>query len=160
MTGPFKWDLVNASKGNGFSSSISRTLKTHEIITAHKIWSRLDVPEKAAYLANCSQGVGATWTETAPERSGERRPDGGSNLAGEWVLRQSLCFKTWRRNWKLEGGELNAATALRKMKLVVERTLIRAEADALNATTAHEEKTNVRRVLRETVHEGDGEGGW
>ena len=37
MTGPFKWDLVNASKGHGFSSSISRTLKTHEIITAHKL---------------------------------------------------------------------------------------------------------------------------
>ena len=29
LTGPFKWDLVNASKGIGFSSSISRTLKTH-----------------------------------------------------------------------------------------------------------------------------------
>ena len=55
MTGPFKWDLVNASKGDGFSSSISRTLKTHEIITAHKIWSRLDVPEKAAYPANCGR---------------------------------------------------------------------------------------------------------
>ena len=36
------------------------------------------------------------------------------------------------------GGELNAATALRKMRLVVERTLIRAEADALNAANAHE----------------------
>ena len=68
MTGPFKWDLVNASKGNGFSSSISLTLTTHEIITAHKIWSKLDVPEKAAYLANCGQGAGATWTETAPEQ--------------------------------------------------------------------------------------------
>ena len=58
------------------------------------------------------------------------------------------------------GGELNAATALRKMKLVVERTLIRAEADALNATAAHEEQTNVRRTLRRTEQEGDGEGGW
>ena len=46
------------------------------------------------------------------------------------------------------GEELNAATALRNMKLVVERTLIRAEADALNATTAHEVQTNVRRTLR------------
>ena len=36
------------------------------------------------------------------------------------------------------GGELNAATALRKMRLVVDRTLIRAEADALNAANAHE----------------------
>ena len=35
------------------------------------------------------------------------------------------------------GGELNAVTALRKMRVVIERTLIRAEADALNATTAH-----------------------
>ena len=58
------------------------------------------------------------------------------------------------------GGELNAATALRKMKLVVERTLIRAEADALNATTAHEEQTKVRSVLRGIEHDGDGEGGW
>ena len=58
------------------------------------------------------------------------------------------------------GGELNAATALRKMKLVVERTLIRAEADAPNATAAHEEQTNVRRTPRRTEHEGDGEGGW
>ena len=56
MTGSFQWNVVNASKGHGFSSSISRTVKTHEIITAHKIWSRLDVPEKAAYLANCGQG--------------------------------------------------------------------------------------------------------
>ena len=60
MTGPSKWDLVTASKGHGFSSSVSRTLKTHEIITAHRVWSRLDVPEKAAFLANCGQGVGAT----------------------------------------------------------------------------------------------------
>ena len=58
------------------------------------------------------------------------------------------------------GGELNAATALRKMKLFVERTLIRAEADALNATTAHEEQTKVRSVLRGIEHDGDGEGGW
>ena len=36
MTGLFKWDLVNASKGKGFSSSISRILKTHGIIIAHK----------------------------------------------------------------------------------------------------------------------------
>ena len=42
MTGPFNCDLVNASKGYGFLSSISRTLKTHEIITAHKLWSKLD----------------------------------------------------------------------------------------------------------------------
>ena len=52
------------------------------------------------------------------------------------------------------GGELNAATALRKLRLVVERTLIRAEADALDATNAHEEQTNARRVLRGIEHEG------
>ena len=68
LMGPFQWDLVNASKGHGFSSSISRTLKTHEVITAHKHWSKLDIPEKAAFLANCGQGVGATWTDTAPEQ--------------------------------------------------------------------------------------------
>ena len=59
-----------------------------------------------------------------------------------------------------QGGELNAATALRKMKLVVERTLILAEADAINATAAHEEQRNVRRTLKRTEQEGDGEGGW
>ena len=46
------------------------------------------------------------------------------------------------------------------MKLGVERTLIRAEADALNATIAHEEQTIVRRKLKRTEQEGDGEGGW
>ena len=46
------------------------------------------------------------------------------------------------------GGELNAATALRKMKLVVERTLRRAEADALNATNAHEEQTKRKKGAR------------
>ena len=86
-TGPFKWDLVNSSKGNGFSSSISRTLETHEIIIAHKIWSRLDVLEKAAYQANCGQGVGATWTETAPEQG---------MLDEEWrtAARRRLRLKT------------------------------------------------------------------
>ena len=58
------------------------------------------------------------------------------------------------------GGELDAATALRKMKLVVERTLVRAEANAFNATTAHEEQTNVRKMLRGYQHQEDGEGGW
>ena len=87
MTGPFKWDLVNASKRHGFSSSISRTVKTQEIITAHKIWSRLEVPEKAAYLANCGQGVGAAWTETAPEQG---------TLDEEWrtAARRRLRLKT------------------------------------------------------------------
>ena len=58
------------------------------------------------------------------------------------------------------GGELSAATALRKMRLVVERTLIRAEADALNAASAHDEQANTRRMPRGNEHEGDGEGGW
>ena len=49
------------------------------------------------------------------------------------------------------GGELNAATALRKMKLAIERTLLRSEADAINATNVNEEVTRARR---------DGEGGW
>ena len=41
------------------------------------------------------------------------------------------------------GGELNAATALRKLSLVLERTLVRAEADAANATAANEEQVNL-----------------
>ena len=68
MTGPFKWDLVHASKGHGFSISVSRTLETHEIITAHKLWSKPNTLENAAFLANGGQGVGATWAETAPEQ--------------------------------------------------------------------------------------------
>ena len=68
MTGPFKWDLVNAAKGNGFSFSISRTLRVHEIITAHGLWMKMDTHSKAAFLANCGTGVGASWTETSPEQ--------------------------------------------------------------------------------------------
>ena len=51
------------------------------------------------------------------------------------------------------GGELNAATALRKMKLAIERTLLRSEADAINATNAYanDEAMRTRR---------DGESGW
>ena len=87
MTGPFKWDLMNAAKGYGFSFSISRILKMHEITTAHKLWTKLDIPGKAAYLANCGTGVGATWTETAPEQG---MPD------DEWktAARRRLRLKT------------------------------------------------------------------
>ena len=87
MTGPFKWDLIDAAKGYGFSFSISRTLKMHEITTAHKLWTKLDTTGKAAYLANCGSGVGATWTETAPEQG---MPD------DEWktAARRRLRLKT------------------------------------------------------------------
>ena len=51
------------------------------------------------------------------------------------------------------GGELNAAAALRKMKLAIERTLLRAEADAINATNALANDTATRTRC-------DGEGGW
>ena len=46
MTGAVKWDLVNALKAHGFSLSISHTLKTHEIITAHKLWSRMQTADR------------------------------------------------------------------------------------------------------------------
>ena len=84
MTGPFKWDLVNASKGNGFSSSISRTLKTHEIITAHKIWSKLDVPEKGQLWSRCWCDMGR-----------KLRPEQGM-LDEEWrtAARRRLRLKT------------------------------------------------------------------
>ena len=87
MTGLFKWDLMDAAKGLGFSFSISRTLKMHEITTAHKLWTKLDTTGKAAYLANCGSGVGATWTETAPEQG---MPD------DEWktAARRRLRLKT------------------------------------------------------------------
>ena len=42
MTGPFKLELVDESKGHSFSISISRTRKTYEIITAHKLFSGLN----------------------------------------------------------------------------------------------------------------------
>ena len=58
------------------------------------------------------------------------------------------------------GGELNAATALRKLRLILERTLTEAEADALDATTANEEQATLRKTLRETEREGEGDGGW
>ena len=61
MTGSFQWDRVNAAQEHGISISISRTLKTHEIITAHTLWSRLCTTGNAAFLVNCGQGVGATW---------------------------------------------------------------------------------------------------
>ena len=42
------------------------------------------------------------------------------------------------------GGEINAASALRKMKLMLERTLIRSEADVINASNASEEARRTR----------------
>ena len=51
------------------------------------------------------------------------------------------------------GGELNAATALRKLRLKLVRTLIRAEADALDATNANAEQVSLRKALRETERE-------
>ena len=57
-------------------------------------------------------------------------------------------------------GELNGAKALGKLRLTLERTLISAEADALNVTSANEEQTVLRRTLRETEREGEFDGGW
>ena len=62
---------MNASKGHGFFY----LHEPHPIITAHKLWTRLNTSEKAAVLANCGQGVGDTWAETAPE---EGKPDGAN----------------------------------------------------------------------------------
>ena len=56
--------------------------------------------------------------------------------------------------------ELNAATALRKLRLTLERTLIRSEANAPNATTANEEQIKLRKRLRETERGDEREGGW
>ena len=306
MTGPFKWDLVNAAKGNGFSFSISRTLRVHEITTAHRLWTKMDTHNKAAFLANCGTGVGASWTETSPEqempddewktaarrrlrlRTGEarmcecgtirdemgdhilscqkspwrtrihdrvrdclarqlrrmgatvdlervapqwsrkyrdssgtdkiktaridvvatipgsnelqwlditiRRPTAQTNVEeaamtgghAAWLGEKEKTKKYGNKNEvgpdtakpisielggrmgiqtngilqgmttklaEARGGELNAATALRKMKLAIERTLLRSEADAINATNAYEsdQATRARR---------DGEGGW
>ena len=91
ITGPFKRDLVNASREHGFSISISRTMKTHEAITAHKRWTRLNITEKAAFLATCGQGAGATWAETAPEQG---MPDDAWKMAARRRLR--LCVEECR----------------------------------------------------------------
>ena len=49
------------------------------------------------------------------------------------------------------GGELHAAKALRTLRLILERTLIRSVADALNATTACEEQVNLRKSAKAKV---------
>ena len=43
------------------------------------------------------------------------------------------------------GGEICAASALRKTKLLMERTLLRAEADAINAANVNEWEKRTRR---------------
>ena len=54
MSGPLMWELVkNIDGARFFLSSISRTLRLHEIITAHNLWTNLTTKEKATYLANC-----------------------------------------------------------------------------------------------------------
>ena len=67
-------------------------MKTHEIITAHKLWTRLNTSERAAFLANFGQGVGATWAETASEQG---MPD------DEWktAARRRLRFWTEERSF-------------------------------------------------------------
>ena len=106
-----------ASKGNGFSSSISRTLKTHGIIAAHKIWSRLDVPGKEPIVVKVLVRHGRElrpsrecWT-----RTGERRPDGGcgSKLKGSRyanVARPKTRKET--THWRAKGvrGEHGSTT--------------------------------------------------
>ena len=56
------------------------------------------------------------------------------------------------------GGELNAATVLRKLRLTLEWTLLRVEADALNATNASDEQVSLRKALRETERECESNG--
>ena len=49
MTGSFKWDLVNASKGRGFfvfQQPHPENTRDHH---THKLWLELDIPEKAAF---------------------------------------------------------------------------------------------------------------
>ena len=41
-------------------------------------------------------------------------------------------------------------TALRKLRVILERTLIRAEADALDATSATAEQMSLRKALSDT----------
>ena len=73
MTGPFKWDLVNVSNGQCFSLSISRTLKTQEITTAHQLWSKLNMIQKGFFPDKMRTGCWSHLAETAPEQG---MPDG------------------------------------------------------------------------------------
>ena len=50
-----------------------------------------------------------------------------------------------------EGRRAQRGDGSQKMKLAIERTLLRSEADAINATNVYEEVARARR---------DGEGGW
>ena len=50
----------------------------------------------------------------------------------------------------------NWVAAIRKLRAAIARTLARAEADAIIASTLHEENILVRRALRESEHEPDG----
>ena len=84
-TGLFKWDLVNASKGHGFSISIRRTLKTNEIITAHTLWSS-PLRKLRFWQTVDREGVVATWAETAPEQG---MPD------GEWKTAARRRLRLW-----------------------------------------------------------------
>ena len=63
-----------------------------ENTTAHKLWSKLDIPGKAAFLANCGQGVGATWAETAPEPG---KPD------DEWKTAARRRLRLWTEESKM-----------------------------------------------------------
>ena len=58
------------------------------------------------------------------------------------------------------GGESNAATALQKLRLTLECTLVRAEADALNASSANKEQAVLRKTFRETERGDECDGGW
>ena len=42
----------------------------------------------------------------------------------------------------------------------MERTLIKAEADAVNAKTANDDQVNLRKALRDTERESESDGGW
>ena len=66
---PFKWCLVDASKGHVFSMSISTTLVETEHTT-----------EEAAFLADCGQCVGATQAETAQRKGAGRRMEDSSQM--------------------------------------------------------------------------------
>ena len=97
--------FVNASKGHGFSVSISHTLETHEILTAHKLWSKLSTPEKAAFLANCGRGCWSPrglkprQSKGSLTRNGKQRPGGRLRLWTEEhrAMRMRPCSRDMRR---------------------------------------------------------------
>ena len=140
-----------------------RTLKTHENITAYELWTRLNTTEKAAFLANCGQGAGTTWDETAPE---QRMLDGEWRTAVRRRLR--LCVEECRTSQcgilKDEKGDLKSPWRTRindRARDGVARHLRRKRAIADMERVAPQWSTQFKdKQGRDKVQSGEDRHGW